>query len=285
MNTTRNLGITYQQPILTPGEVVKINRLFHPTIDSWSPIYKDMLEPFNFYKYTCPRLPINLGKFPIELARKCPNVLRIPIKYGGSEEVRIPSELLPLKEEIIRILQYDYWVTGEQWKEFYCHLTIDNKLVTPGETHRYPGFHGDGLQGGKFKTKLVCEHSYIVTSPEPTIIAMQPFFVSHFNEDRDNIFKAFDLQVKKECRYKLCDKDLYLIDPYVVHESPKIVEEVFRTFVRLTTTPAELLMPKNTVNPMFSGQEYPARIEIREFVTGPRNYIPYEYYGITEYNE
>lgn len=116
----RKLNITYNKPVLSKGESVIIKRVFHPKIDDWSPVYKDMMEPFNLNKFTNPRLPINMGKFNIEAARKCPNVLRVPIKYGKSEEVKIPAELLPLKEEIVRILQYDYWVTGKKWPNFFC---------------------------------------------------------------------------------------------------------------------------------------------------------------------
>lgn len=164
--------------------------------------------------------------------------------------------------------------------QLLLHLTVHNAWVMPGETQRYPGFHGDGLQGGKFKYKMVCEHSYITSDPQPTIISMQPYFVSHLNENRDNIFLAFDQQVKKQSLFRLTTGDLYLIDPYVVHESPKITKKIFRTFVRLTTTPGELLMPKNTVNPMFDGQKYPDRIEVREFVSEPKKIIPLHMYGL-----
>lgn len=278
----RKLGIFYEKTILTPGESFEIKHLWHPKIDAWSPVYRDMMEKFNFNYFTCPRLPINIGKFNMTKARQSPNVLRVPIKYDNSTEIRLPKELLPLKEELQRVLHYDYFVTGDIWKNMFCHITVHNAMVVPGQTQRYPGFHGDGLQGGKFKEKLICEHSYVVTDPEPTIISMQPYFVSHMNEDRDNIFIAFDQQVKKDSLYRMKPGNMYLIDPYIVHESPVITKEALRTFVRITTTPSELLMPKNTVNPMFEGQKYPERIEVREFVGEPDPEIPYDFYGITE---
>lgn len=283
---TRKLGIVYQQTKLTIGKAFSISKVWHPKIDSWSPIYTDMLQPFNFHKFTVPRLPIDMGKIDsdsIVALKKCPNVLRVPIKYGNSTEVRLPSELLPIEEEIKRILHYDYFVTGANWKKFHCHLTIHNAIVNPGDTQRFPGFHGDGLQGGKFKKKLLCEHSYVLSDPQPTIISMQPFFVAHLNEDKENIFKAFDQQVRSDSLLGLRPQHLYLIDPYIVHESPKITgkDPILRTFFRLTTTPTELLMPKNTINPMFSGQAYSKRIEVREFVSAPNQEIPYSAYGLS----
>lgn len=277
---SRRLGIVYGQVKLSPGRSFNVGRMWHPKIDAWSPVYSDMMKPFDLHKFTVPRLPINMGPLAIEKVRACPNVLRVPIKWGGSTEVRVPRELLPLEEELMRLLQYDYFVTGPRWRKFFCHLTVHNEWVDPGKTQRFPGFHGDGLQGGKFKRKLVCEHSYVATDPQPTIVAMQPFFVSHLNEDRDNVFLAFDQQVRRDSLYRLLGGHLYLIDPYVVHESPIISQRVFRTFFRLTTTPTELLMPKNTVNPMFGGQEYPARIEVREFTSRPDPVIPYRLYGL-----
>ena len=279
----RNMNINYQPCNLSSdGEVFSIAKFWHPTIDSWSPVYKDILEPFNFMKYTCPRLPISLGSMDMSLFLSCPNVLRVPIKFGGSNEIRLPKELLLIKEELIRLLQYDYYITGDMWTEFFCHITIHNALVNKGDTQRFPGFHGDGLQGGKFKQKLICEHSYIATNRFPTEFAMKPFFVGHINEDRYNIFKEFDNQVDEHTPiYKARENHIYLIDPYMVHRSPNVEETCFRTFFRLTTTPAELLMPKNTVNPMFEGQEYPARIDVREFVSDPDQEIPFDFYGIS----
>lgn len=39
-------------------------------------------------------------------------------------------------------------------------------------------------------------------------------------------------------------------------------------------------MPKNTINPMFDGQSYPARIDVREFVSEPDQNIPFDFYGL-----
>src|SRR5437899_3249603 len=95
------------------GKAFKIHRVYHKIINQWSPIYRDILTSFNSAKFTNPRLPINLGKFPIELARKCPNISKLLIKQDKSKEVILPKEILPLKDEIIKILKYDYWIIGK----------------------------------------------------------------------------------------------------------------------------------------------------------------------------
>jgi|SRR5579872_6660179 len=282
VNNISKLGIKYEKTILAKGEIFTVKKLWHPKIDHWNAIYHNIKKPFNINKFVTPSFPICIGKTKLDLIQKCPNVLRVPIKKGGSDEIRIPKELLCMSDEILRILNYDYFIMGAMWKNMFCHLTIHNAFVEAGTTQRFSGFHGDGLQGAKFSKKILCEHSYVMTAPYPTIISMQPYFVAHYNDCRDNIFKAFDQQVKQDSLYRLQEENIYLIDPYVVHASPVLDRSTYRTFFRLTTTPKELLMPKNTINPMFDGQMYPDRIEVREFVTEPSNVIPYNFYGIQE---
>jgi hypothetical protein len=276
------MDIIYRKAELSSGEAFFVDEFWHPKIDSWNPLYKDILELFDFNKYTCPRLPISMGLHAPDAMQACPSVLRLPIKYAFTD-IRLPKELLPLQALLVRLLQYDKFI-NPRFEEFFAHVTIDNSTVEAGVTHRFGGFHGDGLQGGKFKKKLIVEHSYIFVSNHPTLFAMQPFFVAHLNEDRYNIFKEFDRQVRSESIYSGMEGHIYLIDPYMVHASPVINNSVNRTFFRLTITPTELLMPKNTVNPMFDGQEYPARIDVREFVSDPDVPVPYDFYGIQKAN-
>lgn len=276
------MDIEYREAQLTTGMGFDINEYWHPRIDAWSPLYRDILEPFCAHKYTCPRLPISMGPMSALSFRKCPSVLRVPIKRGGSIEVRLPQELYPIAGELKRLLQYDRFI-NPNFEAFHAHVTIDNSRVEPGNTQRFPGFHGDGLQGGKFKTKLIVEHSYVFVDRFPTEFAMQPFFVAHLNEDRYNVFKEFDRQLNNSSIYRGLPGHCYLIDPYMVHASPVITETcVHRTFFRLTLTPAELLMPRNTINPMFDGQGYEERIDVLDFVADPDINVPLDFYGIGE---
>lgn len=273
------MNIEYREATLTSGMGFDIGEFWHPRIDGWNPMYRDILEPFDAYKYTCPRLPISLGPMDANRFRKCPSVLRVPIKRADSIEVRLPQELYPIADTLKRLMQYDRFI-NPNFAAFHAHVTIDNSRVAPGTTQRFPGFHGDGLQGGKFKKKLIVEHSYVFVDKLPTEFALQPFFVAHLNEDRYNIFKEFDRQLRRSSIYHGLPGHCYLIDPYVVHASPVITEAVDRTFFRLTLTPTELLMPRNTVNPMFPGQEYPERIDVRDFVANPDLDVPLEFYGL-----
>jgi hypothetical protein len=261
------------------GEVFEIESFESQIIDPWSPIYKDITKPFDFHKYTCPRLPISMGQLEERIFENLPDVLRLPIKWNGSNEVRLPKELSSLDETLKIIMQYDRQI-NPFFTEFFTHITIDNSEVDAGRTQRYPGFHGDDLQDGDYTTKA-CAHSYVYVNNNPTEITMQPFFVAHLGGKGYNVFKEFDRQVKRVSTFKTIPNHLYLMDPYVVHASPKVEETTRRIFFRLTLTPSELLLPNNTINPMFAEKKYPVKNEVKEFGEDPDIDLPLEYYGFS----
>lgn len=272
--------IRYTQPVLSgEGEVVIYDpNIWVPIIDKDHPSYHDMFNQFSIRKYCFPRFPIDMGKVSLP-EENVPNVLRLPIKMAG-EEVKIPKEIMAWKPLIDRILQYEV-VINRQYEKFFVHVTIDTSYVNVGEYHRFPGYHGDGLQGAKFPVKLTCEHSYIVVTDPPTEVCLQPFFLDHLDPAKHNLFTEMDKQALPENTYKLLSNHLYLFDPYVVHRTPKINSPINRTFFRLTVTPAELMVPKNTINPMFKPPIYPAKIDVRDILAEDSDIlVPYELYGL-----
>jgi len=256
-----------------------IEKFWMPQVDAWSPIYRDIKEPFNNAKYTAPRLPVDLGPVEMKLIKECPRVLRTTIKPAGTLEVRLPQELAAVEAIVKRLLYYEYMINPDL-KDFHAHLTLDHGLVEAGKTQRFPGWHGDGLQGGKFKEKLVCEHSYIGASSCPTELCLQPFFVEHLNEDLYNFFKAFDQQALESNVYRVLPNHVYLFDPYIVHRTPTITEDTERAFIRLTIANQELAIEYNTLNPMWDEVRPETKLDIRDFVLPPDVPIIYEAYGL-----
>jgi len=167
--------------------------------------------------------------------------------------------------------EHDYW---------FCHLTYDLSRVQAGEYHRYPGFHGDGIQGTKITPKVEIEHSYIFVTEPPTEFCLQPFFLKHLDEAKHNFFLEFDRQAREGNVYGSLPNHLYLIDPYMVHRTPKIKHEIQRLFVRITYAPIELQHPKNTNNPLFPDQEYRERVDIRQNLMPNEFEVPYHLYGL-----
>lgn len=276
--------IRYEQPKLNDTQAFSFpttdEPLWHPVVEPEHPSYRDMFEDFSLSKYAFPRYPIDLGKIDMKPLEQVPNVLRMLIKIKRGP-LYVPNDFLPIKPLLEKIIGYEKWI-NKNFRDFFIHITVDHSEVEADQYHRFPGYHGDGLQGAKFKQKVCCEHSYIAVTAPPTEICLQPFFLKHLDEAKHNMFSEMDRQVRPDNVYQSLPNHLYLFDPYVVHRTPEIKTKTQRTFFRLTVTPEELLMPKNTVNPFFQGQDYPDRIDVRNVLTENDREIPYEMYGLTK---
>src|ERR1700722_3223576 len=204
--------------------------LWTPTIDADNIAYHSLFKPFNLNQYLYPRPPIDMGYTVIG---NCDvNVLRMQLKVPNSE-YRIPNQLKHLLEMIRRVAEYEKFINANH-DDCYCHITYDKSYVNADEYHRFPCFHPDGLQGfgrdektnnTKPIEKTNVEHSYIIVSEPPTEFCLQPFFVKHLDESKHNFFLEFDRQANDANIYGSLPNHLYLIDPYMVHRSPRIERE------------------------------------------------------------
>ena len=207
----------------------------------------------------------------------------MPLKYPGDETALVPEEFKSILPLIKRLFGYEKNISNN-WKEFAAHITIDHRIVEPNSTQRFPGFHGDDLQGGIFQPKLITAHSYIITSNPTTEVCLQPFFVAHLRDTFEKVFDAFDQQARLEDVGDILPDHVDLVDPPTVHRSPVLEEEADRVFLRITFSPKEMLLPHNTVNPLFNDRPYPGddAIHLDEswFLVTPDRDIPYRFYGI-----
>lgn len=276
-------AIRYNAPNLSPAESIDYSPqgLWTPTIDADNIAYYTLFKPFNLSNFLSPRLPIDMGWTDTDDWKYCQtNVLRMPLKFPDTH-YRIPQALSALMPLIMRCAEYESFINPEHDKCF-CHITFDRSKVEAGQFHRYPGFHGDGIQGTKLTPKVNVEHSYILATAPPTEYCLQPFFLKHLDEAKHNYFLEFDKQAKETNMFKSLPNHLYLIDPYMVHRTPHITETVQRIFVRITYAFTELQHPKNTLNPCFAGQEYEKRIDIRENLCKFEFETPYQLYGLSK---
>jgi hypothetical protein len=290
--------IRYTHPELSAEDPIKFypKGLWTPKIDADNIAYLSLFQPFNLNQYLYPRPPIDMGLIEVEPLLACPiNVLRMPLKYPKSStwmtdgnEYRIPRQLGALMPFIQRVAEYEkslYPQDQTSWNDehnfTFCHITFDHSVVPAGQHHRYPGFHGDGIQGTKLTPKINAEHSYILTSAPATQFCLQPFFLKHLDEAKHNFFLEFDRQAKEANFYSALPNHLYLIDPYMVHRTPKLEKETDRVFIRITYTSSELEHPKNTTNPLFDKRDYPKRIDIRENLAANEFEVPWHLYGLS----
>jgi hypothetical protein len=281
-------SIRYEHPVLSAENPIEFEPkgLWTPTIDADNIAYRSMFQPFNLNQYLYPRPPIDMG-LTEPIHGGSPNVLRMPLKFPGTI-YKIPRELEALVPLIQRVAEYEKFLCTDRHVNpdaTFCHITCDFSNVSPGEYHRYPGFHGDGIQGTKLTPKVYVEHSYILTWDPPTEFCLQPFFLKHLDEAKHNYFLEFDRQAKEVNVYGSLPRHLYLIDPYMVHRTPKIKQRTSRLFLRITYAFTELQHPKNTINPLFDGQEYHKRIDIRENLCANEFEVPWQLYGLSKGNQ
>ena len=276
--------IRYAQPKLSKRNPIEFQAkgLWTPKVDADNPAYISLTQPFNLNQFLYPRPPIDLGLYNwTEPAKRgILNVLRMPIKFPGTS-YKIPTSLGGWEDLIRRVAEYEAFINPDHDKTF-SHITIDMSMVKAGTFHRYPGFHGDGIQGTKLTPKVRVEHSYILTSAPPTEFCLQPFFLKHLDESKHNYFLEFDRQAKEANVYGSLPDHLYLIDPYMVHRTPKITMDTLRLFVRITYAFTELQHPKNTINPLFTGQKYNKRVDIRENLVANEFEVPWHLYGLSK---
>lgn len=273
--------IRYSQPDISNHGIDYIPcGLWTPKIDSKNIAYHSLFETFDIEQYLYPRPPIDMGLIEDSEYACDLNVLRMPLKFPKTE-YKIPEELKSLFPFISRVAEYEAFINPKH-DDCFCHITYDKSNVTAGEFHRFPGFHGDGVQGTKLTPKITVEHSYILVTSPPTEFCLQPFFLKHLDEAKHNFFLELDKQARECNVYGSLPGHLYLIDPYMIHRTPKITSTVERVFVRITYAFTELQHPKNTVNPMFSGQQYDKRIDIRERLVRNEFDVPFQLYGLSK---
>lgn len=276
-------AIRYKAPELSSEESTAYSPqgLWTPVIDPDNIIYYSLFKEFNVNNFLSPRLPIDMGWTDITGWIDCKiNVLRMPLKFPGTI-YQVPRELSALLPLIKRCAEYEAFI-NKNHNECFCHITFDRSIIEPGQYHRYPGFHGDGIQGTKLTPKEIVEHSYILTTSPPTEFCLQPFFLKHLDEAKHNYFLEFDKQAHENNIYSSLADHLYLIDPYMVHRTPVIKTKNERIFVRITYAFTELQHPKNTINPLFEGQKYNKRIDIRENLCKFEFEPPYNLYGLSK---
>lgn len=206
----------------------------------------------NFSKINLPNVLFELNQDEINLY-SCEELIRVldmPIKFPGTS-YRIPNELSHLSSLILKIASHEH-LSNNQVNNYYCYLTLDKRIVKKGTTTRKKGIHVDGFQGARLGEKLPVDHSYILASNHPTIFYNQSFEVKNdWDKKCHNYFEGFEIQKKAGSGVTYPDNTVLLIDAYCLHEAPEVVEDTFRTFLRLSYTVREFDRLGNAHNNMF----------------------------------
>jgi len=245
-----------------------------------SPLWQRMHARFDpeHFMYAAP--PVDVGKLTLDTTSlEGLRVLRCPIKAAGSKELIVPLELQPL-EPLIRYLMELELHINPKFADFWCHVSFERTQVQADGTQRVPGWHVDGFQGVRVPRHQI-EHSYLWADVAPTEFCVQPFFISHLDAGRHNIFDELTCQAREANAYAGLPGHVYLIDPYVVHRSPVMQQAGWRSFFRMTFTETELEDTNNTRNLALAlAQDYASRIDVRDRFYAYDGDIPWHSYGL-----
>ncbi len=220
-----------------------------------SQIIADLHSVWDIRQFRHARHPIKVGETPDQHVFNRPviRILDMPIKLAGSNDYRLPRELIPFLRTIQMIIDHEHSVlTGDQLLAYNAYLTIDQSDVKAGVIQRKPGAHVDGFQGARIYPKTIINHSYIVSNGAPTIFYPQPFDCSHVDERVHDCFLEMDAQSDESRAMQVEPNTVYLMDAYTVHRAAIATHHFFRTFLRISYDVKPFDRLGNAINPLFS---------------------------------
>lgn len=191
-----------------------------------------------------PHLPKLICKDPISesvFEFKAIRVLDMPI-YMPDQGWRIPEQLKQFKD-VIDLTESNEGLYGYK-DTHYVYITVDQKIVQAGSTGRRKGLHTDAY-GGEIGEEVT--HTYILSDVMPTKFYTDNFPISSL--DCQKSLEEFKLYANNPVYYPC--KQVLLLDPYVVHESPYTTEDTKRTFVKISYSRKKYNRGGNTMNELF----------------------------------
>jgi hypothetical protein len=254
-------GKHYTLPVLsaegtriTPDSGAKV-----PEIPRESPVIQDLNSIWDTSKFMTPRAPVSLGVMTGEELEKfgkwgVPRVLDLPIKFPGSD-FRLPKELEQFADLVQKVANYELAINPGCFDEYYCYMTVDQGVITPGRLQREAPCHVDGFQGARWEPKVRINHSYTVGDALPTKYYVQPFDFSQLDEAKHNYFWEMNRQVAATNSEHACQPvagEITMMDAYCVHRGVEAEKETPRTWVRLSFEVRQFDRLGNAHNPMFS---------------------------------
>lgn len=215
----------------------------------------DLHSSWDLKQFAQPRQPFEIGSIPEPAVFKegSTRVLDMPIKLAGSNEYKIPDNLLPFVSLIQKIIDHEHsLLSSDQILKYNAYLTIDQSQVHAGTLQRNSGAHVDGFQGARIAPKTTINHSYVAANSTPTTFFPQAFNFSQLDERVHNIFLEMNVQANETKAFQTKPDTLYLMDAYTVHRAEPATEDCFRTFLRVSYDVKPFDRLGNTINPLLN---------------------------------
>ncbi len=183
-------------------------------------------------------------------------VLRMPIITPRSNGLQLPIELYWLKGFIHRVSAIQRHTVGISHP--YCYVTVRYGPVTSETDDQW---HVDGYTA---RISHLPEQNYIRCNRLATECFDQTVkFPKDFDPLIHNMSTYFEKVFNGRIQ-KLNAGSIYLIDPYVIHRRPRITDGQFRSFIRISFVPTEIIDDNFTPNPLIPIEEY-GRDAVKDF--------------------
>ena len=184
------------------------------------------------------------------------NILRMLIRsFPGN--LLIPDEFKWVMPMISMAESYQKTICAHP----FLYLTIRTSNM---EFNKIDEWHVDG-----FSTQInhLPEQNYIWCSDSPTEYIVQGFNInSNFDPLKHNLHKYIGNRINSNIM-TIGKNEVWMIDPYVVHRSPKVVTKN-RIFIRISFTPIEIKDINNTNNPLLPREHtYDGVVDFRDKLT------------------
>ena len=207
------------------------------------------------------------------------------VKLSGQSHLTIPAPYLehPGVQAFLALCDSkERSLLQALYPDYYAYLTVDNRLVLAGATHRNAGWHFDGMQGARYKIKLPACHQYVVSDCLPTEFVCAAYDATQLDENTDNWFASLSVQVlDSDPRFTPQPLQVVLISAYQLHRSVPASTAQRRMFMRLDYSLKQQDRLGNTQNPLlpapwpYVSRNLPAHLSLPVSDTGWNNGRPF----------
>lgn len=190
---------------------MRMRDVTHADLDVWNP-----------ERFQVTQIPALVGEIAAkqQFSSRMPSCLDMPIKLAGGE-LRLPYTNPAVVEFVQRSIEHERTI-NPNLDHAYVYLTVDQRIVDPGRTHRNGGAHFDGMQGARHTGKhFPADHSYVVSDVNPTKFFVQPFSAQGLSTKHHNWFHELSKQIDPS--------RTFVPDPYTPPQTPPSLAAVFNS--------------------------------------------------------
>lgn len=228
------------------------------------PVIRDIGKKINASMGQDGRIPVVISHYTddtigesLKINLKDKGVIDMLCKKEGSANIILPAELLPLREVLQPMINFELQ-TNPDYLNWNMWILVDTRKVLKGHTQRNAGFHYDGLNLSGKHTGMPSVSIYAWTNKLPTVFCKKPvIFPPDFQPDCNASIYAQRMVKAPEDLVTFPNGSILKFDGATVHCGAESENEINdRVFVRVCFTGPKFWFDRkgNTVNPFL---EYP----------------------------